>query len=73
MKVKELIQALQEFDQDDEVHFSYQYGDYGRTVVADAINTIEAQRIKYSDYHNTYRLVDEDEDLEDTQRVVVLG
>ena len=74
MKVGELIAALEDFDANDEVHFSYNYGDYGRTMVAPSVESVDQLSVIHSSYHNTYRLADEDEEErgKDTRCVVVL-
>lgn len=70
MKVRELIELLKEFNENDEVGFSYNYGDYGRTVVVADINEADISLVTYSGYHQMNRLADEDE--EDVTRMVVL-
>jgi hypothetical protein len=79
MTVQELINSLQFLDPAAEVHFSYNYGDHWQTQVAPTVNRVNLALIKYSEYHRMNKLLDEDEmyedegDLEDTRRVVVLG
>ena len=79
MKVSELIDILGRYDQDVEVHFSYNYGDHWRTEVAPTVDAVTEGVVKYSDYHRMDKLLDEDEmyeeegDFEGTRRVVVLG
>ena len=41
MKVREPIEALQELDGDDGVHFTYNYGDRWRTQVAPEVEYVE--------------------------------
>ena len=81
MKVSELIDILGRYDQDVEVHFSYNYGDHWRTEVAPAICQVSDGVVEYSEYHRMDKMVD-DEDCynEDTgdykadvRKVVVLG
>jgi len=55
------------------VHFSYNYGDRSRTTVAPEVETAEEGRVTYSEYHQMDRLVENDEDNDDTKRVVVLS
>ena len=64
MKVSELIEILGRYDQDVEVHFSYNYGDHWRTQVAPAICQVSDGVVEYSDYHQMDKMVD-DEDCYD--------
>ena len=79
MKVHELINELSNYDSDLEVHFSYNYGDHWRTIVAPAVTEVEDGKVTYSDYHQMDKLAsddDEDDDIEsDTtvRSVVVLS
>ena len=82
MKVSELIDILGRYDQDVEVHFSYNYGDHWRTEVAPAICQVSDGVVEYSDYHQMDKLVtDEDECYDeetgdykqDVRKVVVIG
>lgn len=82
MQVKELIEILGRYDQDVEVHFSYNYGDHWRTEVAPAICQVSDGVVEYSDYHRMDKLVtDEDKCYDeetgdykqDVRKVVVIG
>ena len=82
MKVSELIDILGRYDQDVEVHFSYNYGDHWRTEVAPAVCQVIDGVVEYSDYHRMDKLVtDEDECYDedtgdykqDVRKVVVIG
>ena len=82
MKVSELIEILGRYDQNVEVHFSYNYGDHWRTEVAPAICQVSDGVVEYSDYHRMDKLVtDEDECYDeetgdykqDVRKVVVIG
>ena len=82
MQVKELIEILGRYDQDVEVHFSYNYGDHWRTEVAPAICQVSDGVVEYSEYHRMDKLVtDEDECYDedtgnykqDVRKVVVIG
>jgi hypothetical protein len=79
MQVKELIELLKYYDQDAEVHFSYNYGDHWRTQVAPKVRDVTEEAVVYSTYHSMDKLVedcdDEDEDYENKnlKRVVVIG
>ena len=68
MKVEELIEILQEYDPESDVHFSYNYGDHWRTQVAPKVTDVNECAVAYSEYHQMDKLVD------DGQRyVVVIG
>ena len=79
MQVFQLIERLMDLDPNAEVHFSYNYGDYGRTEVAPNVSQVDEGLVKYSEYHRMDRLMDENEmyeeegDFEGTRRVVVLN
>ena len=79
MQVFQLIERLMDLDPNAEVHFSYNYGDYGRTEVAPNVSQLDEGLVKYSEYHRMDRLMDENEmyeeegDFEGTRRVVVLS
>lgn len=72
MLVRELIELLQDQDPDSDVHFSYNYGDYWRTEVAPAVDTVDVAMIVHSDYHEMDRVIDDDSDCGQVRRVVVL-
>ena len=61
MQVKELIEMLQDMDQDAEVHYAYNWGDYWRTEVAPAVNMVDTGAVVYSDYHRMDKIVENDE------------
>jgi hypothetical protein len=64
MIVKELINILVNADPDDHVYFSYGYGDHWNTEVADPVEEVVKENIKWSEYHNTYKVMgDEDSGL----------
>jgi hypothetical protein len=82
MKVSELIEILGRYDQNVEVHFSYNYGDHWRTEVAPAICQVQDGVVEFSEYHRMDKLVtDEDECYDeetgdykqDVRKVVVIG
>jgi hypothetical protein len=66
MTVEELIEELQNFEPDTPVHFSYNYGDYWKTVVAPETRTVEELPIVYSDYHSMPKLAEDSEDTRET-------
>lgn len=71
MTVQELIEELQKFDPEVEVHFAYNYGDHWRTQVAPAVGSVDEAHIKYSSYHNMPALAG-DNDTDDNQKQVVV-
>ena len=83
MKVKELIEILQEYDPEMEVHTSYGYGDYWHTQVAPKVGYVEEGKVEYSDYHRMDRVVETDgywddeeegeEEKEALRRVLLIG
>ena len=84
MKVKELIEILQEYDPEMEVHTSYGYGDYWHTQVAPKVGYVEEGKVTYSEYHRMDKLVETDgyygdeeevdeEEKETLRRVVLIG
>ena len=83
MLVRDLIELLEGYDLDMEVHFAYNYGDHWRTEVAPNVSNVREGVVEYSDYHRMDKIatIEEDYDLydEDTgetetkvRRVVVL-
>ena len=82
MQVYQLIEQLEYLDPNDEVYFSYNFGDHWNTQVASTVDQVSVGVIKYSAYHNMDKIVDtDDEDCydeagnykEDVRKVVVLG
>ena len=65
MKVHELIEELGNYDPNQEVHFSYNYGDHWRTIVAPSVEIVEKGKVTYSDYHQMDQLVVDKEDSEE--------
>jgi hypothetical protein len=75
MKVRELIERLEQEDQEADVHFAYDYGDYWHTTVAAKVRNVEAAYVKRSDYHKMMKLVNvdlEEDDREELTMVVCL-
>ena len=74
MKVKELIEALQHCDDNDDVHIAYPAGDYWRNTLAPALRRVEDGEVEYSGYHRCDQLITEDKDRDSapTRTVVVL-
>ena len=61
MQVFQLIEQLMDLDPNAEVHFSYNYGDYGRTDVAPVVRDVREGVVEFSDYHRMDRLVDDED------------
>lgn len=72
MKVRELIEELQAFDEETEVHFSYSYGDHWRTTVAPKVNYVEVSRVIHSDYHSMPKVIDDEDKRYNEAKEVVL-
>ena len=83
MLVRDLIELLEGYEADMEVHFAYSYGDHWRTEVAPKVSNVREGVVEYSDYHRMDKIatIEEDYDVydEDTgetetevRRVVVL-
>jgi hypothetical protein len=62
LTVGELKAALDAFDDDARVVFTYQYGDHWRTIVAERVSDVAAGRVKWSAYHSMPKQDDESED-----------
>ena len=84
MLVRDLIELLEGYDADMEVHFAYNYGDHWRTEVAPRVGSVDEGVVEFSDYHRMDKLVtiEEDYDIYDevtnetrteVRRVVVLS
>jgi hypothetical protein len=76
MKVSELIAELECYHADSEVHFAYGAGDYWSTVLAPKVTRTFQGIVLESEYHNTFKLVD-DEDVHEDEgdeplRVVII-
>ena len=74
MTVRELIEALEEFDEDAEVFFSYDYGDHAHTIAAVDVTDVAEGFIKENDYVRGHSVVDEFEaqDIPDEVRKVII-
>lgn len=62
MLVAELIAKLKKLDPSAEVYLSFGYGDRLRTTVAEEVTTVEEQKLTWSNYHESYRVPDDDFD-----------
>lgn len=66
MRVRDLIEELENFDPESEVVFSYQYGDYWNTTVASPAEYIDEGTVTYSEYHRQDKVVEMDDDETDS-------
>lgn len=83
LTVKELREALEEYDDDAKVVFKYNFGDYSRTLVVERAESIQNGSVVWSGYHDLPRMVEEygderigeDEELgdDDLAEVVVIS
>ena len=62
MTVRELINKLEDFEDDVEVHFTYNYGDYWHTTVAPPVREVDFGEVRHSEYHRMDREVTSDEE-----------
>jgi len=72
MTVKKLIDLLQDFDENMEVKFAYNFGDYWGTEVASNVTEIDEGQVRYSDYHRMDKVVDDENDEEYYTKTVVI-
>jgi len=72
MKVADLIEVLQGYPADMEVHMAYGSGDYWRTVLAPAVSQVIEGAVKYTEYHRMDKLVELDDDEMDSDARTVL-
>ena len=76
MRVKELISELKLMDEEMEVGFSYNYGDYQKTMVVSKVFEVGENEVVYSEYHRSKRIADEEEIIDPkikTEVMVVLS
>jgi hypothetical protein len=73
MLVKDLIEELKNFDENTEVHLSYNYGDHWHTQVAPVIKYVNEEKVKYSSYHSMDKVVDDEDESEEVKSVIVLS
>ena len=80
MRVQDLIDELKYMNPEAEVHFSYNYGDHWRTMVAPKVSEVFEGKVEYSEYHRMHKLAeddyeDEDRDMRevDAGSVVIIG
>ena len=83
MLVRDLIELLEGYEADMEVHFAYDYGDRTHSQVAPRVSRVDEGVVEYSEYHRMDKLVTIEEDYDvldedtgehktETRKVVVL-
>jgi hypothetical protein len=72
MTVKELMNTLEDFDENMEVKFAYNFGDYWGTEVASNITEIDEGQVRYSDYHRMDKVTDYDDEDDNIKTVVII-
>ncbi len=73
MTVSELIDVLQEYDSDLDVHVGYNYGDHCRTWVAPKVNDVQETEVVWSEYHRMPKMATEDYEGGGNKTVVLLS
>jgi hypothetical protein len=78
MTVKELIERLSSENPDEEVYFSYPSGDYWGTTCANEVSCVDTGQVKWSEYHGTYNIANEDyndeyDDPEDLKPAIIIS
>jgi hypothetical protein len=72
MKVSELIAELECYPDHFEVHFAYGAGDYWRTVVAPKTTRTFQGAVLKSEYHQTYKLVEDEDEVYEEEGDIAL-
>lgn len=78
MTVSELIRQLEDYDGDSEVMISAPSHDYWGTQLANEVRECDIATVRYSEYHRTNKVVEDDSDSEyentaDDKQVVLIG
>ena len=61
MNKAELVKLLNEnFDDEDEVFFTYNYGDHWNSQVVQRVKYVGSCNISWSEYHRMHKLIDSD-------------
>lgn len=61
----ELNELIERGEAETEIKFSYNYGDYWRTTVAEDIRNVSEVRVKHSDYHSMDKVLSDSDDERD--------
>lgn len=72
MTVKELIDRLECFDPESEVHFAYPSNDYWGTTLSRPVDSVETAKVEYSEYHRSSKVIDYDYEDAGARDVVIL-
>lgn len=62
--VKELIAELRDYPDNAVVAFAYTWPDHWRTEVVEVVKTVDEGVIEWSEYHDKFKTVDEEDDEE---------
>jgi len=75
MTAQELIDELSGLNPEDEVYFTYDYGDHWHSKVACLVESVENGSVVFSDYHNMMKLADLENESEQgkEKNVIVLS
>jgi len=73
MKVRELIEVLENYSDDMDVHFAYNFGDYWKTTVAATIGFAAEGYVRDSNYHSMPKVLSADDVTDDDTEVLLLS
>jgi len=77
MKVKDLKAQLSFFNDEQEVCFAFPSGDYWGTTQAKEVSNISEDKVAWSEYHNTHKVIDCDREdryeQDELKEVVILS
>lgn len=77
MNVGELKRELSFFDDEQEVFFAFPSGDYWGTTQAKEVKDLTEEKVAWSDYHRSHKLIDEDHEehyeKDELKEVVVIS
>jgi hypothetical protein len=75
MTAQELIDELSGLNPEDEVYFTYDYGDHCHSKVACLVESVENGSVVFSGYHNMMKLADLENESEQgkEKNVIVLS
>ena len=72
MTVKELIDRLECFNPEIEVHFSYPSNNYWGTTLSRQVDTVKLAKVEYSEYYKASKVIDCDYEEDEAKDVVIL-
>ena len=77
MNVGELKRELSFFDDEQEVFFAFPSGDYWGTTQAREVEDLTEEKVTWSDYHRSHKLINEDNEefyeKDELKEVVVIS